>query len=210
VIANSRIQEIEGDAKIQPQSFSDQPVSNWQDDPKLSQVEIVVCTASYTLTGHTYRLHPQRLLDALNKGFSASDSHIAKDFVPLTEVEVFFPDGRQEYMASTYIRKTNILFVAERGRQEQLDEPGIEDKSKIYVKRAKKPLGVKVYMPFYTLVGKMYGEMWQQLLYVLNRDEMFLPLTDVEVSPELVCRESRFDFVAINKDQLIYIVELPG
>ena len=189
------------------QAFPTQPAPNWKEDPKLAQVDVLVCTEGYVLTGHAYRLHPQSLLDALNKGFSASESHISKDFVPLTETKVYFSDGRQEYAASAYIRKTNILFVAERQRQDNINEPDSEYQSKIHVKRQKRPLGVKAYIPVYSLLGKMHGEMWQQLLYVLNKDELFLPLTDVEVSPELIGHEYRFAFIAINRDKVIYIVE---
>jgi hypothetical protein len=181
---------------------------SWQDDVKLNKVKVVVCTSSCTFVGYTYRSHPQRLLDALNKGFVADSSRIGGDFVPLTEVEVFFPDKRKEYMASTYIRKANILFVAEKSGG-QAEMPDIKDRPKNYLMRTKKPIEAKVYMPLHTLVGKMHGNMWQQLLDTLTRDEMFLPLTNVEISPELVSGESRFSFLAINKDQIIYVCEFP-
>lgn len=190
------------------EAIPEQSASSWQLDVKLKKVEVVVCTSSCTFAGHTYRLRQQRLLDALNKGFVANSSRIGRDFVPLTEVEMFFLDKRKEYMASTYIRKANILFVVEKsGGQPWM--PDIEDRPKIHLMRTKKPIGAKVYVPLYTLVGKMYGERWQQLLDTLTRDEMFLPLTDVEISPELVSGESRFSFVAINKDQIIYVGESP-
>ena len=180
----------------------------WQDDVKLNKVAVVVCTSSCTFVGYTYRSRRQRLLDALNKGFVANSSRIGRDFVPLTEVEVFFPDKRKEYMASTHIRKANVLFVAEKSGG-QAEMPDIEDRPKIYPTRTKKPIEAEVYMPLYTLMGKMHGEMWQQLLDTLTRDEMFLPLTNVEISPELVRGKSRFSFVAINKDRIIYVSQLP-
>jgi hypothetical protein len=138
----------------------------------------------------------------------ADSSRIGRDFVPLTEVQVFFPDKRKEYMASTYIRKANILFVAEKSGG-QAEMPDIKDNPKNWLMRPKKPIEAKVYMPLYTLVGKMHGNMWQQLLDTLTRDEMFLPVTNVEISPELVSGESRFSFLAINKDQIIYVCEFP-
>ena len=181
---------------------------SWQDDVKLNKVEVVVCTNSCTFVGYTYRSHQQRLLDALNKGFVADSSRIGRDFVPLTEVEMFFPDKRKEYMASIYIKKANILFVAEKsGGQAEMSD--IKDRPKNYLMRTKKPIEAEVCMSLYTLMGKMHTEMWQKLLDTLTKDEMFLPLTNVEISPELVRGESRFSFVAINKDQIIYISELP-
>ena len=65
-------------------------------------------------------------------------------------------------------------------------------------------------MPPYILKGKMYAEVWQELLQALDRDERFLPLTSVTVWPELANGESRFDFVAVNKDQVVYLGESPG
>jgi hypothetical protein len=181
---------------------------NWQDDAKLDKVAVVVCTSSCTFVGHTYRSHQQRLLDALNKGFVADSSRIGRDFLPLTQVEVFFPDKRREHMASTYITKANILLVAEKsgGQRETSD---IEDRPKNYLMRTKKSIEAEICMPPYTLVGKMHGEIWQQLLDTITGDEMFLPLTNVEISPELVKGESIFSFVAVNKAQIIYVSELP-
>jgi hypothetical protein len=181
---------------------------SWQDDAKLDKVEVVICTGSCTFVGHTYRSHQQRLLDALNKGFVADSSRIGRDFVPLTEAEVFFPDDRSEYLASTYITKANILLVAEKsGEQPQM--PDIRDKPKNYLMRTKKPIEAEVCMPLYTLVGKMHGEVWQQLLDTITGDETFLPLTNVEISPELIKGESRFSFVAVNKARIVYVSELP-
>ena len=136
----------------------------------------------------------------------AGQLQVGSDFLPLTEVEVLFPDKSKEHMASTYVRKTNILLVAEKsgGQPEAVDVKGTP---RVYPMREKKPIGVEVYMSLYTLVGSMHGEMWQQLLDTLNRDERFLPLTNVNISPPLATGESRFDFVAINKDQIFYVGE---
>lgn len=189
------------------ESSSSQVATSWQDNGKLKQVKVVVCTAGCIFIGHTYRLRQQRLLDALNKGFVTGRLQVGIDFLPLTEVEVFFPDKRKEYMASTYIRKANILFVGEKsgGQPEASDVKG---SPKIYPVREKKPIGAKVSMPLHTLIGRMHGEMWHELLDTLNREEMFLPLTNVDISPEVGSGESSFDFVAVNKDRIIYVGEL--
>jgi hypothetical protein len=187
---------------------SHRTAKSWQDDAKLHKVGVVVCTGSCTFVGYTYRSHQQRLLDALNKGFVADSSRIGRDFVPLAEVEVFYPDRRREHLTSTYIMKTNILLVAEKTAA-QPEMPDIKDRPKTYLMRGKKTIEAEVCMPLYTLVGKMHGEMWQQLLDAITGDEMFLPLTSVEISPELIGGESRFSFVAINRNQIIYVSELP-
>ncbi len=189
------------------ETSSSRLTDRWQDSSRLSQVKVVVCTANCIFVGYTYRLHQQRLLDALNKGFVAGQLHVGQSFMPLTGVKVCLPAGKEEYMESTYIRKANILFVGEKNGQ-QPGTPEAREQSKIYPFREKKALKAKVHMPLYTLVGSMHGEMWEQLLDALNKDELFLPLTNVELSPGLESGDSTFGFVAVNKDQIIYVGEL--
>lgn len=183
-----------------------QSASDWKSDSRLRQVAVVVCTATCTFAGHAYRLDQQRLLDTLNKGFLTKSLRVKRDFVPLTEVELFFPDGRSARRAATYIRKASILFVAERS-EGQPEPPETGDKRSTSLIRRKKPIGAEVHMPLYILVGEMHGEMWQELLDALHGDETFVPLTSVEISPALATGESRFNFVAVNKDQITYVGE---
>jgi hypothetical protein len=175
-------------------------------DPKLTQVNVVVYTADCIFAGYAYRLPDQRLLDAINKGFVAQSMRVGKDFVPLSDVEVFFQDGRKTRLASTYIRKTNIIFVGEKDERPH-GLPAIEDRSKLHLKKKKKPIVTEVHVPSYALVGKMHAEVWQELLDTIETDEGFLPMTNVKISPALISGESKFSFVAINKDQVIYIGE---
>ena len=179
-----------------------QSAGDWKNDPRLRKVAVVVCTANRTFAGHTYRLQQQRLLDVLNK----KALRVGRDFVPLTEVEVFFPDGRSVRRASTYIRKASILFVAER-REEQSEPPDGGAKRSTGLVRRKKPIGTEVHMPLHTLVGQMHGDMWQELLDTLDGEETFIPLTNVEISPALATGEAGFDFVAVNKNQITYVGE---
>jgi hypothetical protein len=186
------------------QPLSGRQNSDWRANIMVRQVTVVVCTATATFAGHTYHLKQQRLSDVLNKGFSVDLSRIGGDFLPLNEVEIFFPDGSKRSMTSVYIRKTTILFVAE---VRQLTMAALKDKPKIYPVKATKPIRIEVFMPGYTLVGKIHGETWHQLSDAINRDVIFLPLTNVEISPGLAIGESRFDFVAINKDRIVFVGE---
>ena len=174
----------------------------WWSDENLRPVLVVVCTSDCNAIGYTYRLDHQRLLDALNEGITANSSHIGKDFVPLTDVKMFLPRGEVEYMVSTHIRKANILFVAE-------ISGGLPEKAS-GKKLEKKPVPVKVRMSSYSLVGQTYARMYQQLVHTIEGDETFLPLTNVEITPVLVNCDSRFDFVAINKDKVAYVGESMG
>jgi len=168
----------------------------------MRQVPVVVCTATCTFAGHAYRLQQQRLLDALNK----KPLRVGRDFVPLTEVELLFPDGRRAHRASTYVRKANILFVAEGGQLQREAADAAERRSAAVV-RKKKPIAAEVHMPLYVIAGEMHGEMWQELMDTLDGDETFIPLTNVEISPALATGESRFSFVAVNKNQITYVGE---
>jgi hypothetical protein len=178
---------------------------NWWDDPKLKRVNAVVIITGCTLAAMTYRGHQQRLLDVLNRSFVANARRIGKEFVPLTEVEAFFYSGEKEHLASTHINKSSILFVAERsgGQPERSGSPAAE----VYPLRAKQALTARVDIPPYTLSGKMYAELQHGLVHVIDGDEMFLPMTEVLITPPLPTGEWKFDFVAVNKHQIIRVEE---
>jgi len=188
-------------------AFSRQKVASWQDDSRLRQEKVIVCTETCTFAGYAFRMHQQRLLDALNQSLAVGSLHAARNFMPLARVEAYLSDEREESVADTYIRKASILFVC----QESVNGNGeseTNDRLKVYPMREKKPIRAEVHLSSYTLEGQMYGEMWQQLLDSLDRDETFLPITNANIRPALSNGESAFDFVAINKDQIIYVNQL--
>lgn len=191
------------------QPFSSQLGSMDDIDSKFRKAKVLVCTASFVFTGYTYRLHQQRLLDALNKGLVIGKSRLATDFVPLMDVEVISPDGKREHMPSTcFIGKSNIIFIAETD-EGQADISDIPPEQRVYPYREKKAIATKVlYTPAYTLSGQMHTDMWQQLVHILDSDEKFLAMTNVEISPEPGTGQSNYHFVAINKDQITCVTEV--
>jgi hypothetical protein len=46
-----------------------------------------------------------------------------------------------------------------------------------------------------------------ELVTSLHQEETFIPLTKVQISPPLPTGESQFEFVAVNKDQVVYVGE---
>jgi len=182
--------------------------SNWRDDAGLRRVNAVVIIPGCTLAATTYRAHRQRLLDVLNHSFLANSRRIGKEFVPLTEVEAFFSSGETEYLASTHINKSSILFVAERSGG-QPDRSGISE-AEVNLLREKEAVSARVDIPPYTLYGKMYAELQQGLVHVIDGEEMFLPMTDVLITPPLHTGEWKFSFVAINKHQIVRVEESLG
>jgi Family of unknown function (DUF6812) len=192
----------------------EKPGAGWQGDTRLSKVPVVVCTISGTYSGLTYRLADQRLLDALNEGFSSRALRMGRDFVPLSDVQAYFPSGTRVQMASryrsTYIRKANIFFVGELSRrQDEISVASRETRSPLHT-RAKKTIAAEIHISPYILKGQMYAEVWEELLHALDGDAKFLPLTNATVWPELPDGEGRFDFVAVNKDQVVYLGESPS
>jgi len=177
--------------------------ANWQTDPDLRQVDVVVCTTAGIFVGHAYRTSRLRLLDALNKGFAARGARIALDYMPMTEVEMHLPEGGKQAMASVHIRKANIVFVAEKGGgQPDADTSRV---GKVIV--AKKPVEAKIRVVPYVMVGRLHSAAWAELVTSLHQEETFIPLTKVQISPALPTGEAQFDFVAVNKDQVIYVGE---
>ncbi len=178
------------------------PVS-WRNDPDLREVDVVVSTTAGTFVGHTYRTSRLRLLDVLNKGFAAHGARIGLDYIPMSEVEMYLPEGGKQTMKSVHIRKANVVFVAERSG----GQPDAESGKIGRVIIAKRPVEAKVCMAPHVLVGSLHNAAWVELITSLHQKETFIPLTKVSISPELVTGESQFDFVAINKDQVVYIGE---
>jgi hypothetical protein len=176
---------------------------NWRTDPDLRQVDVAVCTTAGIFVGHTYRTSRLRLLDALNKGFAARGARIGLDYIPMTEAELYLPEGGRQAMASVHIRKANIVFVAEKGGGQP--DPDISRVGKVIV--AKKPVEAKVCVAPYVLVGHLHSAAWAELITSLHQEETFIPLTKVQISPELPTGDTQFDFVAVNKDQVIYVGE---
>jgi hypothetical protein len=177
-----------------------------ENNTRLRQVEVAVFTDTCTLTGHTYRMKFQRLLDLLNQDFMPNLMPIGKDFMPLNDVEVSFPNGKREAMASTYISKASIFFVGEKS-EHQSKIPETEDRAKIYPVRAKKFIEAEIRMSLYKLTGQMYVEVWQKVLDAIDRADKFIPLTNVRIYPTLEKTVLTFDFVAVNRDKIIYLRE---
>jgi hypothetical protein len=179
-------------------------VKRWHDDTSLVKVPVVVCAASGTFIGNTYHIEDQRLLDALNGGFVAKALRIGKEFTPLTEVEAFVANAKRTSFPNIYIRKSNIFFVAEK-RDEPKAVVGMNRRT--HLVRRKTQTRTEIHMPPYVLQGNVHIDIWEELLDTIDRDQRFMPLTEVRIHPALVGGTSAFDFVAVNKDLVAFISE---
>jgi hypothetical protein len=166
---------------------------------KLRKVKVLIYTTNGIFSGITMCQTQQRLLDAINKGFYSSRMQAFADFLPLSEVMFFNSLNESRSMETAYIRKTNILFVGE-----QFAASGTPQ-TNVYPMRRKKPLEAVINLPQLSLTGNMHSEMWEELQEALNRTDQFIPVTDVGFNPPLPNGIDRLDFVAVNKDHIIYV-----
>ncbi|MGD0353052.1 MAG: hypothetical protein ABSB38_06110 [Dehalococcoidia bacterium] len=175
-------------------------------DTKLKQVKVLVCTETCTFNGYAYCGNHQRLLDTLNQSAVANSVALGKEFLPLVQVEVSLPNGEKKITAETYIKKSSILFVGEKseGKPAMSETKG---RPIIYPMRPKTPMAAEIHMPLYILRGQMHAEAWQQILDIVDRADKFIALTNVEVYRTLDHATSTLDFVAVNRDKIIYVGE---
>ncbi len=71
--------------------------------------------------------------------------------------------------------------------------------------REKKPIRTEIELPQVILKGAIYAETWQDLPGALHRNELFLPLTEVELDVKLADGINHFDFAAVNRDHIVFI-----
>jgi len=116
------------------------------------------------------------------------------------------PKGEKKASQETYIKKSSILFVGEM-KDGQPEISPVKSQPLAYRMRPKISMAAEIHMPLYILRGQMHGESWQQILDVVDRADRFLALTDVEIFRILDDATSMFDFVAVNRDKIIYVGE---
>jgi hypothetical protein len=183
--------------------LSPRPNETLDGNAKLKQVKVLVCTETCVFDGYAYCGTNQRLLDTLNQNVIANSVALGREFLLLAEVEVSFPNGAKKSTREAIIRKSNILFVGEKSER----RTEMKDRPLMYPMRPKTPLKVDIYLPSYVLAGHIYGEAWQQVLDVVDRADKFIALTDVQVVHTSDDAQVTFDFVAANRDKIIYVGE---
>lgn len=173
---------------------------------KREPLKVRVYTPTHVFSGYVHRLSRQRLIDLLN-GVLAGSLRVDEEFLPLTEVTVCSPDGREAATQFACVNKVQILFVRE-SEDSQARGLGEEAGHNLYPVVEKTPVPVKVYVPSHTLIGEMHCAKRQRLSDVLNAGERFLPMTNVEIVPSSGTAQSGIGFVAVNKEQILYLEEV--
>jgi hypothetical protein len=131
---------------------------------------------------------------------------LGREFLLLADVEVSFPNGAKKRTGEAIIRKSSILFVGEKGEsQPKMSE--LTDRQFNHRIKPKTPRAAEIHLPLYVLKGHIYGEAWQQMLDVVDKADKFIALTDVQIVRTSDSGESTFDFVAVNRDRIVYVGE---
>ena len=179
---------------------------NLEDSSRLKQVKVIVCTETCTFNGFAYRGENQRLLDTLNQNVLANSMALGREFLLLAEVEVSFPSGAKKCTREAIIRKSSILFVGEQDDSQSATSES-NNRQPNYHLKAKTPLPAEIHLPLYILKGHIYREAWQQMLDVVDKADKFIALTDVQIVHTTENTELILDFVAVNRDKIVYVGE---
>ncbi len=189
-------------------------VSQMDSSDLVNKYKILACTGELVFTGTFVYGFEQRLIDAMNEGVKTSASTKIVDFLPLEDVIMTSKEGGDHKFNQIYIAKSNIIFVAQSPSVSR-DKP-----LSTYPFRQKTPVDVTIYAAQiyvaqvfaapYILKGRLYIDTWGQVVDAIESSDNFIPLTQVEITPDLPGGASKFDFIAINKQRIISISENPG
>jgi len=164
------------------------------------QVRVQIYVSTGLCTGYVHCPSQWRLLDILNRvlvgGLWGNG-----EFLPLSQAEMRFFDGRKAAVQSAYINKADILFLRE---TEDGQTRGLGGKAghKPYPFVPKTFTAVRLYMPSYTLSGRMHYPGGRGVSDVLNSGLRFIPLTNVEICPGAGNSESGVGFIAGNRESI--------
>ena len=172
------------------------------------QFDVLVCTGELVFSGSLRCDFSQRLIDALNEGVKAETRSRIRDFLPLSDVTVSDLKGGTTTVSRLHISKNNIIFVA----QSTSTTPG--KPLSTYPFRQKLPVTITAYAAGaaatpYRMQGCIYIDTWGQITDTLETEERFMPLTQAEINPAMPGNRSKFDFVALNKERIVSIGEMP-
>jgi hypothetical protein len=171
-----------------------------KEEPGSQRIDVTVFTLKAQFNGYIVCQSHQRMLDVLNST-SNRDSVLGTDFLEISEVDVLEHNSPNpvRHLSVGYARRSNIVFVGERKciNSCRLELP--------YAMREKKPIPAEIELSCVLLKGSLHAEIWQDLAGALNRDERFLPMTGVSLAKSLVDGTDTFEFVAVNRDHIVFI-----
>jgi hypothetical protein len=168
---------------------------------------IVLFTERNVFRGYTIHAISERFLDILNQGSIVNKPGLTNEFLPLTEVEIFDLNGKKEDVAANcLISKNNTLAVGESRITRGELPPSTPFRYTLF--QRKKPVSVNIQIQDLTVVGQVYISQSEASIEALEMDQIFIPVTNATLSSNLNSSHFEFDFLAVNKNQIISISEL--
>jgi hypothetical protein len=149
----------------------------------------------------------ERLIDILNQGSVLNNPESASDYLPLIEVEICDLGGKQlEVTPNCLLNKNNTLLVAERNIICGELPPSKPFRYTLF--HQKKPVWVSIQIQDFNVVGQVYIGQNEMSITALEMSQTFIPVTTATLSSKIHYLQSEFDFMAINKNQIISISEI--
>ncbi len=194
--------------------MQDPVIENAADSKEMRPLQVWLYANDHIIEGIINCLPQQRFIDYLNSVFIFK-TRAAEKFIPVENASITLPDGTIKTMSSICLNRDSILFGGAMSSEVTVDR-FIKDGQRTYpvVKKitvaANLYVATKLYTHAYMISGKMHFAKSKTILDILNSDQQFLPLTEVEISPPLFAEQipDALDFVAVNKDIIIYIEQL--
>jgi hypothetical protein len=179
-------------------------IKELEEAPRCTYVEAF--TERNIFRGYTTHAISERFLDILNNGSIVNKSTLANDFLPLTEVEIFDMNGKKvEVTPNCLLNKSNILVVAE-CRITQGELPPAKPFLYTLFQR-KQSIWVNIQIQDLTINGQVHVNQNETSIQDLEIEGGFLPVTQATIASKLNCSDSEYDFLAVNKNQIISITE---
>jgi len=157
------------------------------------------------LSGFIYNPSKERLLDILS-GISVKRPESRAKFLELTNVTVQHADGKEESLPSAYVNKAAIELAtpldAHSGRG-----LGAQVGPKSYPFVEKLVVPVRLRTSGYAITSSLHRAPYQRAWHVLDEKPTFLPITSVEVVALASGDQWKAPFVAVNKEQILFMRE---
>ena len=167
------------------------------------ETEIEIYLPDNMISGIITCLPKQRLLDRLNN-ISVGSLQSEEDFLVVRKAES--PEGEDHNIDSGlfYIRKTSILFIKETKQNRNLINQEQNNRD-IYIHQDRLPVRMKCRIPGYILTGNIYFNKNRELGEPIRKEREFLPMTEVSIDylPDKI--KSAAEFIALNKNQILYM-----
>ncbi len=169
------------------------------------QLAIKVYLQTQVISGFFHNPGDERLADILS-GIAVKRPESRAMFLELTDATVQHRDAGQESLPNAYINKAAIEFAttseADSGRG-----LGAKAGPRPYPFVEKSPVRVNLRTSSYFVAGNLYRASYQTVWHVLEEKPTYLPLTDAEIGTLASGDRWNAPFVAVNKEQILFLRE---